>query len=88
MIKKIRYLATQIGLGIASVYAFFIVPSISELFDPTFIIILKQSLAIAFAICLGINPKQLITLGEQFAPKIITFFQIFFNNNKQDRNEN
>ena len=87
MFKKVKYAASQIGLGIASIYAFFMVPSIQELFSPTFLILLRQTLAICFAICLGINPRQLIQLGEQFAPKIITFFKIFFTHDKTKNND-
>lgn len=87
MIRRIRYFAAQVGLGLGAVYAFFMVPSIAELFAPTFLILLRQSLALGFALCLLLNPKALIEIGETFAPKLITFFQIFFTNNKDKRDE-
>lgn len=84
MVKRIRYAAAQIGLGLGTVYAFFMLPSIAELFDPAFLMLLRQTLALSFAFCLLLNPKSLIEIGSQMAPKIISFFQLF-TANKQDK---
>lgn len=87
MFKKIKYHVAQIGLGTSSVYAFFLIPSIEEQFTDAFLIILRQTLIVIFAICLWINPRSLIDMGSQMAPKLITFFKIFFTNDKHKDND-
>lgn len=82
--KKIQDLATNLGFGIGSAYAFFLIPSIADLFSPTFMVLLKQILAISFAVCLLISPKSLVEVGEKFGPKLITILNTLFGKNKSD----
>lgn len=87
MITKIRHLATEIGLGAGVCYAFFSITTVQELFSPVFIIMTKQALSLIFAVCLFISPKSLVNIGQQFSPKVIAFFKIFFTSDKQDQDE-
>lgn len=88
MIRRAKAAATNIGLGIGAVYAFFLFPEIEGLFKVEFIVMLRQGLAIGFAVCLLINPKSLVESGEKFAPRIISILQIIFGskdkNNEKD----
>lgn len=83
--RRIKLLATNLGLGIGAVYAFFLIPQIESLFDVSFMILLRQVLAIGFGICLLINPKSLVDAGEHFAPKLINVLNVLFG--KSNKNE-
>lgn len=88
MIKKLQAAAAQIGLGIGAVYGFFLLPDIRDLFKIEFIIILRQVLAIGFALCLFVNPKALSEYGENLVPKIKIFLHTFFSSkNEKDNNQ-
>lgn len=80
--RRLKTAATQIGLGIGAVYGFFLIPNIEILFKPDFVLLLRQWLAIGFAVCLLINPKSLIEAGETFAPKLVSVLQIVFGSKK------
>ena len=82
---KIKHVATRLGLGIGAVYAFFLIPSIEQLFIPTFLILLRQILALGFAACLLINPESLIETGERFGPKLLSILNLMFTNKKKDK---
>lgn len=83
--KQVRTAVTQIGLGIGTVYCFFLIPSVAELFKPSFLILTKQVLAIAFAACLLISPQSLINLGASIAPKLLSMYNIFFGGPKNNK---
>lgn len=81
---KIKNFAGEAGLGIGSVYAFFLIPNIYELFSPEAVIVIRQVLVISFAFCILVNPKGLIEVGETFAPKLIKVLTLIFNNKKNE----
>lgn len=78
--RRIKNAAAQIGFGLACVYAFFLVPAIEKLFTDNFILLLRQVVAISFSVCLLVNPRSLIELGETYAPKIIKILTLIFTN--------
>lgn len=75
---KIKNFAGEAGLGIGAVYAFFMITPVNELFLPQVIIVLRQVLVVGFAICILINPKGLVEMGEAFAPKLIKLLTLLF----------
>ena len=79
--RRIKNAAAQIGFGLACVYAFFMVPAIEKLFTDNFILLLRQVIAISFAVCLLVNPRSLIEIGETYAPRIIKILTLLFTNN-------
>lgn len=83
--KKIKSAAAQIGLGLGACYAFFLIPSIEGLFKDTFVLLIRQIIAIGFAACLLINPKALIDLGQTYAPKLVLILQMLFYPNKNEK---
>lgn len=84
MIRRAKTAATNIGLGIGAVYAFFLIPDIEGLFKVEFILMMRQGLAMGFAVCLLINPKALTESGEKFAPKLVSVLQILFGGKNKD----
>ncbi len=84
--KKVSFIAARVGLGLMAVFGFFSFPQIAELFSPAFLILIKQVLALAFSICLLLNPQQLIDMGTVWGPKLLNILTLLFsNNNKKDK---
>lgn len=78
--KRIRTFAAQLGFGIGATYAFFLIPDIAELFRHSFLILLRQVLALSFGICLLLNPQALADVGAKYGPKIIEIINLLFSN--------
>lgn len=78
--RRVRIFAAQLGLGIGAVYAFFLIPDIAELFRPSFLILLRQVLALSFGVCLLLNPSALAAAGAKYGPKVIEILSLFFSN--------
>jgi len=85
--KRIKSAAAQIGFGLACVYGFFLLPTIEKLFTDNFILLLRQVVAISFAVCLLVNPRSLIEIGETYAPRIIKILTLLFTNSNNKDNE-
>ncbi len=79
--KRIRAAAAEVGLGLALFYLFFLIPSVSGLFSPDFVLMLRQVLVMGTGISIAVNPHKLVEYGQEFAPKIKSIISILFNNN-------
>lgn len=82
--KRLQAVSANLGLGFASVYALFLVPSISEIFPPSSLVLIKQGLVLGFSICLLASPKSVISLGHQMVPKIISILSLFYTKGKSN----
>lgn len=80
--EKVKRAATSTGFAIGVIYAFFLIPSISDLWKDSIILIIRQTLCIGFAVCLLFAPKEIIALGASFAPKLSEMYNVFFKSNK------
>lgn len=74
--KRIRSAASEVGIGLAAIYLFFLIPQISSIFSDSFVLMLRQGCIIGFAISLGINPHKLIDYGIKMSPKIKAIMDI------------
>lgn len=74
--KKFRVFATHMGVAIGVVYLFFLIPPIEALFPTKFMLSLRQTLAVSFAICLLFNYEGIIRSGEKIVPKLMAILDI------------
>lgn len=75
--KRFQAVTANLGLGFASVYAMFLIPSISDIFPESLLLIIKQAIILGFAICLLTSPRSVISLGSFMVPKIMQILSLF-----------
>lgn len=74
--KKIKAVATELGLGLIGVYLFFLIPQIEQNFSPNFILLLRQVVSLGFGLCVFTNIRGLIDAGEKILPKVLSIGRV------------
>lgn len=82
--KRLQAVSANLGLGFASVYALFLVPSIAEIFPPSYLVLIKQGVVLGFSVCLLASPRSVISMGHQMVPKIVSILSLFYTKNKDN----
>lgn len=69
--SKVRAFAAHSGVAIGLLFLFFMIPFVEQLFPVAFMLSVRQTLAMGFAVCLFVNYEGVIKSGEKIVPKLM-----------------
>jgi len=82
--KRLKTVATSLAMGLGLVYLLFMWRPVEALFPVSFMTLLRQIIALSFAVCVLISPDAIVRAAEQMVPKVIGILTMMFTNKKKD----